>query len=261
MSSENAQRMPVLFVGHGSPMNAIEENTYTQNWASAAGKIPIPKAILMISAHWYTRGSRINDTLHPKTVYDMYGFPEALYQVRYDAVGSPETAHQAQSLITRSVQIDNSWGIDHGAWSVLRRMYPRADIPLFQLSVDASAAPEVHFQIGQEIRTLREQGVLIIGSGNVVHNLAKVGWDMDGGYPWAEEFDQYIQNAVLQRQYQDVLHYEKAGSSSKLAFTSPDHFYPLLYILGASDSSDRISMFNDSCTMGSLSMTSYLFGH
>ncbi len=259
MNSSAVQRMPLLFVGHGSPMNAIEDNTYTRNWAGVSRKIPKPKAILSISAHWYTQGSRINDALHPKTVYDMYGFPDELYQVIYDAGGSPEIAHRTKGLISYDVQIDNNWGIDHGTWSVLCRMYPEADIPLFQLSVDSNAGREDHFQIGRELRALREQGVLIMGSGNIVHNLAEVNWGMKGGYPWAEEFDQYIKNKIIQKRYEDVIRYEQAGESSKIAFRFPDHFYPLLYILGAADSSDQLSVFNDSCTMGSLSMTSYLF--
>lgn len=259
MHNSSEQRMPVMFVGHGSPMNAIEDNNYTQNWASIASKIPKPKAILSISAHWYTQGSRVNDALHPKTVYDMYGFPDELYQVQYNASGSTEIAHLTKNLISRDIRIDNSWGIDHGTWSVLCRIYPEADIPLLQLSVDGNAGPEVHFQIGREIRALREKGVLIMGSGNVVHNLSEVNWNMGGGYPWADEFDQYIKNKILQKQYEDVIRYENAGRSSRLAFTTPDHFYPLLYILGASDSADQLSIFNDSCAMGSLSMTSYLF--
>lgn len=253
------QKMPVLFIGHGSPMNAIEDNDYTRNWLSIARRIPKPKAILSISAHWYTQGSRVNDEFHPKTVYDMYGFPRALYQVQYDADGSTEIAHLAKKLISHDVLVDNSWGIDHGTWSVLCRMYPEADVPVFQLSVDGYAGPEVHFQIGREIRPLRDNGVLILGSGNVVHNLSEVSWNMKGGYSWADEFDRYIKDKIFKKQYEDVIQYEKAGRSSRLAFTTPDHFYPLLYVLGASESSDELSVFNDSCTMGSLSMTSYLF--
>jgi len=253
------RKMPALFIGHGSPMNAIEDNSFTKNWAKIANEFPRPEAILSISAHWYTNGSRICDELHPKTIYDMYGFPPELYNLKYNASGAPELAHVTKSLISNNVQIDNSWGYDHGTWSVLCKMYPKADIPVFQLSVDSSASMEDHFRIGQEIRALREKGVLVFGSGNVVHNLAKVNWEMNGGYPWADEFDDYIKNKIIQRQYQDVIRYEKAGKSSEQAFTMPDHFDPLLYVLGASDDSDKLSIFNDSCTMGSLSMTSYLF--
>ena len=257
--ADTMKRMPVLFVGHGSPMNAIEDNDYTRNWAKIASEIPKPKAILSISAHWYTNGSRITDEEHPKIKYDMYGFPDELYRVTYKAKGSPELAHLTKDLIKRNVKIDNTWGYDHGTWSVLTKMYPEADIHVFQLSVDNSASAEIHFQIGQEISALREKGVLIFGSGNVVHNLEKITWGMAGGHSWAVDFDEYIKNKIIQKEYQNVINYESAGKSSELAFFTPDHFYPLLYILGASMEDDEVSIYNDSCVMGSLSMTSYLF--
>ncbi|MBI4857911.1 MAG: 4,5-DOPA dioxygenase extradiol [Acetobacterium woodii] len=251
-------KMPVLFVGHGSPMNAIENNEYTRGWAEIAAKIPKPKAILSISAHWYTNGTKINDSTKPETIYDMYGFPEELYKVVYDAPGAPEVAHQTKNLITKAVTIDNTWGIDHGTWSVLHRMYPTADIPVFQLSIDLNAPPESHYQIGQELHSLRDQGVLIFGSGNIVHNLSRVNWERSGGYPWADEFDAYIKDKILNHQHLDVINYRLAGDSSELAFFTPDHFYPILYVLGASSDSDTITVFNDSRTLGSMSMTSYL---
>jgi len=253
------KKMPLLFVGHGSPMNALGENEYSRNWANVASTIPKPEAILSISAHWCTDGSRITDAINPKMVYDMYGFPEELYKIEYKAKGSPELAHLTKSLINRDVKIDNSWGYDHGTWSVLCKMYPEADIPVYQLSVDSHASAETHFQIGQQISALREKGVLILGSGNVVHNLSKIGWGMEGGHPWAVEFDNYIKDNIIKKQYQDVINYKKAGQSSELAFYTSEHFDPLLYILGASNEEDKLSIFNDSCTMGSLSMTCYLF--
>lgn len=252
--------LPVLFIGHGSPMNAIEDNVYTRGWEKIAREIPKPEAILSISAHWFTSGSRITDAARPKMIYDMYGFPDALYRTAYPAKGSPELAGLAVGLVSRKVTVDNSWGFDHGTWSVLCKMYPEADIPVVQLSVDRNADAKTHFQIGQEIRALREKRVLILGSGNVVHNLAEIGWGMDGGYPWAMDFDSYIKEKIDKRQFQDVIDYHAAGASSTRAFTSPDHFYPLLCILGAAGREDRLSVFNNSCTMGSLSMTSYLFG-
>lgn len=258
MISES-KKMPILFVGHGSPMNAIEDNDYSRNWANIARKIPKPEAILAISAHWYTKGSRIMDEQSPKMVYDMYGFPEELYKVEYRPKGSPELASLTKSLIDRDVVSDNSWGYDHGAWSVLCHMYPNADIPLLQLSIDMDAAPDVHFQIGKEISVLREKGVLLFASGNIVHNLSKINWGMEGGYPWAVEFDEYIKDKITKRECQDVINYKRAGKCSELAFYTPDHFYPLLYIIGALRENDRLSIYNDSCTMGSLSMTSYLF--
>ena len=189
----------------------------------------------------------------------MYGFPEALYRVVYQPDGAPELAHEAKDLITRKVEIDNSWGIDHGTWSVLCRMYPKADIPVFQLSVDAQAGAEAHFKIGRELASLREKGVMIFGSGNVVHNLSRVNWSMDDGYPWAYEFDSYIKDRVAAGDYSGVLDYKKAGMAASLAFYTPDHFNPLLYVLGAVDQHDGLTVFNDSCTLGGLSMTCYLF--
>lgn len=253
------ERMPALFVGHGSPMNAIEDNTFTRGWEQIAREIPRPEAILAISAHWYTGGTRIMDEALPKMIYDMYGFPKELYEVRYPAVGAPAMAHLTYELISQEVKMDNSWGYDHGTWSVLRRMYPEADIPVYQLSVDRNAGPEVHFQIGREIRALRTEGVLIVASGNVVHNLSKISWDMQGGYPWAQEFDDYIKEKITNRQFEEVIRYEKAGECSKLAVPTADHFYPLLYALGAADEEDTVTVYNDSCLMGSMSMTSYLF--
>lgn len=253
------KRMPMLFVGHGSPMNAIEDNIFTKDWEEIAQVIPKPEAILAISAHWYTEGTRISDSLQPKMIYDMYGFPKELYEINYPAKGAPELAHLTKSMITAEVKIDNEWGYDHGIWSVLHKMYPKADIPVCELSINRRIDAESHYKIGQEISSLREKGVFILASGNVVHNLGLVDFDMKDGYPWAIEFDQYIKEKILKGQYQDVLHYKNSGESSKLAFTTPDHFYPLLYILGASNEEDTISVYNDQCTMGSLSMTSYLF--
>lgn len=252
-------KMPLVFVGHGSPMNAIEDNVFSQKWRALGKALPRPKAILAVSAHWFTQGLKITDATSPKTVYDMYGFPEELYQVTYNAPGAPELAHKVKNLLGGAVKIDNSWGIDHGAWSVLHHMYPAADIPTFQLSVDRDASPESYFETGQRLYDLRKEGVLIFGSGNVVHNLARVNWNMEGGYPFAQEFDEYIKFAVLERNYDDVIHFERAGASSEMSFYMVDHFAPLLYILGATDDADKVSVFNNACTLGALSMTGYLF--
>lgn len=253
------ERMPALFVGHGSPMNAIEDNEYSRNWSGIAKKIKRPEAILAVSAHWFTDGTRITDDADPKMVYDMYGFPDELYKVKYHAKGNPDLAFRTKGLIKNAVNIDNSWGIDHGVWSVLRHMYPEADIPLLQLSIDYKSEAAVHYRLGQEIASLRENGVMVLGSGNIVHNLSKISWGMNGGQPWALEFDEYIKENIINRQHQAVIDYENAGNSSKLAFPTPEHFYPLLYVLGASNKEDKITVFNNSCTMGSISMTSYLF--
>jgi 4,5-DOPA dioxygenase extradiol len=255
----DTKKMPALFIGHGSPMNAIENNKYTENWTTIAGKLPKPEAILSISAHWCTEGTGIMDETRPRMIYDMYGFPAELYKVEYSASGSPELAALTKNLINRDVKTDNSWGYDHGTWSVLCRMFPEADIPVYQLSLDINASAEEHFRIGREISSLREKGVMILGSGNVVHNLSKINWGMDGGYPWAEEFDNYIKDKITNRQYQEVINYQSAGKASQLAFNTTEHYNPLLYIIGASQEEDKMTIFNDSCLMGSMSMTCYLF--
>ena len=258
------RKMPVLFIGHGSPMNAIEDNQASRSWTALGKDITDnygkPKAIVVVSAHWATKGTYVRVADKNPQIYDMYGFPDALYRLVYNAQGAPELAHATKSLISKEVQIDNTWGIDHGTWSVLCKMYPKADIPIFQLSIDAHADAATHFKIGQELVALREQGVLIIGSGNVVHNLALINWDMeDAGYPWANEFDAYIKDKIVKREYADVINYRKAGKSSEFAFVTTEHFYPLLYVLGAAKQEDKLTIFNDSCLLGSLSMTCYLF--
>lgn len=253
------ERMPVLFVGHGSPMNAIEDNPFSERWKTLPARIPRPKAILSVSAHWFTRGMRVCDSPLPPMIYDMYGFPDALYQVRYPVHGSQAYANRAKELVGDELSIDNSWGIDHGTWSVLRRMYPDADVPVFQFSVNASASAREHYAAGQKLRALREEGVLILGSGNIVHNLSRINWEMDGGYAWAEEFDGYIKTNILAGNDENVVDYHRAGSSASHAFHMLDHYAPLLYVLGAKDESDAVSVFNDARVLGSLSMTGYLF--
>lgn len=251
-------RMPVLFIGHGSPMNAIEDNDFTKKWIEIGAALPRPAAILAVSAHWTTDGTRLTDSPHPRTVYDMYGFPKELYEVIYQPPGAPEYARMSAGLL-QNARIDNSWGIDHGSWSVLKRLFPYADIPVFQMSLDLNASRPDHFKLGEILKPLREKNVLILGSGNIVHNLARVSWDMDGGYPWADEFDGYIKDRVMKRAFRDVMDYKKAGSSTQYAFHTTEHFDPLLYVLGASDTNDRLTVLNDRRTMGSMSMTSYLF--
>lgn len=253
------KRMPALFVGHGSPMNAIEDNSFSAYWETLGRTLPRPKAILAVSAHWFTRGTKILNALHPETIHDMYGFPYELYQLRYPALGAVSQANRAKQLLGNEAEVDNSWGFDHGTWSVLHRMYPEADIPLFQISVNASADAQAHFQLGQRLSALRDEGVMILGSGNIVHNLIRVNWTMPGGYPWAEAFDAYVKESILSRSFEQVINYKRAGDCALTAFTALDHFAPLLCILGASDEADRLSVFNNACVMGSLSMTGYLF--
>lgn len=253
-------KMPVLFVGHGSPMNAIEDNQYSRGWKSIAERIPKPDVILSVSAHWYTKGTKIMNEPNPETIYDMYGFPKELYEIVYDAPGPPETAKMAKELISKETRYDNSWGIDHGTWSVLVHMYPDRDIPVFQISVYGYAPPEAHYKIGEELRVLREQGVLIFATGNIVHNLRLVDWNMAGeGFDWAYEFDEYIYDNIMNKNHENIISYGKAGDAARLAMPTPDHFYPLLYALGASNEDDNISVYNKSCELGSVSMTAYLW--
>jgi 4,5-DOPA dioxygenase extradiol len=251
--------MPVLFIGHGSPMNAIEDNEFTRNWTKISGQLPKPKAVLMVSAHWYTQGTRINDDIKPRMVYDMYGFPDELYSINYPANGAPEAAHLVSEMLSKDVVIDNSWGFDHGNWVVMKYLFPKADIPLFQLSIDYLADMNTHFKLGQELNKLREQGILIIGSGNVVHNLPLYSYDKEGGFEWANEFDTYIRKLILQKDYTSTIEYHKAERASFLAVPTPDHYIPLLYVLGAVDIEDKVSVFNNSCINGSMSMTCYHF--
>ncbi|HIT90640.1 MAG TPA: 4,5-DOPA dioxygenase extradiol [Candidatus Merdenecus merdavium] len=254
-----SNKMPMVFIGHGSPLNAIEDNIFTKEWRKLGAQLPKPKAILMISAHWYTRGTLIQTASTHEMVYDMYGFPEELYQINYPAPGLPELAQRVMDLIqSKDVMGDTSWGMDHGSWSVLVNMFPSADIPVVQLSVDGTAGSKEHYELGKQLSTLREEGVLIIASGNVVHNLRQVSWDENSGYPWAVEFDHFIRDAILSGNDQDVIDFEK-HPSAKYAAQMPDHFFPLLYVLGAAHGDDQRSVFNDACVMGSLSMTSYLF--
>lgn len=253
-------KMPVLFVGHGSPMNAIEDNQYSRTWRSISARIPKPEAILSISAHWYTKGTKIMNEENPKTIYDMYGFPRELYEVTYNTEGSPGFAEISKNLISKESKYDNSWGIDHGTWSVLVHMYPDRNIPVFQISIDADAPPEEHYKIGRELRSLREQGVLIFGTGNIVHNLRLVNWHKaNKGFDWAYEFDEYIYDNILNRNHEKILRFNDLGDIALLAVPTPDHFYPLLYTLGASYEDDKISVYNKSCELGSLTMTAYLF--
>ena len=252
-------KMPVLFVGHGSPMNAIELNEFSRAWRELGLALPRPSAILAVSAHWYVAGTRVNGAAQPRQVYDMYGFPQPLYQLKYPAPGAPELAARIQTLLPETAR-DDRWGIDHGTWSVLCHMFPDADVPVTQLSVDYGAPADAHYAIGRALKPLREEGVLILASGNVVHDLRRVDWDMEGGLPWADEFDEYICRAILEDRPQDVVRYTRAGNSAREAFPTPDHFYPLLYALGAREPGEAAEVFCKKRMMGSLSMTGYRFG-
>lgn len=253
------KKMPVLFIGHGSPMNAIEENDYVKTWRSIPSFFEKPTAILAISAHWYTAGSYINNLLKPQQIYDMYGFPKTLYEVQYPVSGSSVLASQVQQVLGGDIAVDNSWGIDHGIWTVLQAMYPEADIPVVQMSVNRSINLQKQFLLGRALRPLRNRNVLILASGNIVHNLARVDWEMQAGFPWADKFDNTVRDYIMQHDYDAVFRLMQKKSLFQLSVPSADHFSPLVYAMGASVAEDSITVYNDSRTMGALSMTSFMF--
>lgn len=261
---EKTEKMPVLFLGHGSPMNAIEENIFVQGFRSAARDIPDPKAILCISAHWYTRGTKVTAMEMPRTIHDFGGFPEELFQVQYPAPGSPQLAKETKSLMPQiEVELDHQWGLDHGAWSVIKHMYPNADVPVIQLSIDYTKPPLYHYELAQCLTELRSKGVLIIGSGNIVHNLRRVDFSKineDYGYDWALEARADVNQLMLDGNFAPLFDYDKRSRALQLSVPTPDHYLPLLYVLGLKDNKEPINLFNDRMVAGSISMTSVQIG-
>jgi 4,5-DOPA dioxygenase extradiol len=246
--------MPVLFLGHGSPMNAIEDNEFSLAWQEAARHIPTPRAILCISAHWETRGSQVTAMEAPRTIHDFYGFPQTLFEKQYPAPGSPELAARVANLLGEDkIQLDQSWGLDHGTWSVLCRMYPQADLPVVQLSLDRSIDPAGHYQLGGALQQLRQEGVLVVGSGNIVHNLRLMVWE-DQAFDWAVEFDAQVTQWILEGDHDSIVHYEKFGKPALLAVNSAEHYLPLLYVLGLKEATEPVSFFADKLWGGSISM-------
>ena len=254
------EKMPVLFVGHGSPMNALEDNEFSRAWAQIGEKLPHPTAILCVSAHWETRGTQVTAMDHPKTIHDFGGFPRELFDKQYPAPGSPELAQLTQQTVKSApVDLDESWGLDHGTWSVLARMFPRAEIPVVQLSLDHFQPPEFHYALGKELAALRRKGVLIIGSGNIVHNLRRMAWQ-EAGYDWALEFDEKMKSLILAGDHPSIVHYEQLGQAAQLAIPTNEHFLPLLYILALQEAQDELQFFADRVTLGSMSMRSVWIG-
>ena len=261
----NTEKMPVLFLGHGSPMNAIEENQFVQGFRNISKEIPIPNAILCVSAHWFTNGTFVTAMEMPKTIHDFGGFPPELFAVQYPAKGSPELAKAtSELLLPEIVHEDHSWGLDHGAWSVIRHLYPKADIPVIQLSIDYTKPAQYHFDLAKKLQKLREKGVLIIGSGNIVHNLRMVDFrninTIGYGYDWAIEAREKTNNWLLDGDFQQLIDYQKQGNALQLAIPTPDHYLPLLYTLGLKEKSENLSLFNNELIAGSLSMTSVRIG-
>lgn len=252
------EQMPLLFLGHGSPMNAIEENEFVEGFRDIAKTIPMPMAILCISAHWETRGTLVTAMETPKTIHDFGGFPRSLYEVQYPAPGSPELAHEIKKIITKtSLELDYSWGLDHGTWSVIKHLYPEAKVPVVQLSLDRGKFPEFHYELAKELISLRRRGVLIVGSGNIVHNLGILDWDRpDGGYDWAVNANNLLKKLIMADDHSQLIHYRELGEEIRLSIPTPEHYLPLLYILGLKEENETITFFNDKLVMGSLSMTS-----
>ena len=254
------EKMPVLFVGHGSPMNAIEHNEFTQSLRILGERLPRPKAVCVVSAHWVTTGAQVLASDHPKTIHDFYGFPRPLFEVQYPARGAPQEAEKLAR--NPEIEANDQWGLDHGSWSVLRHMYPKADVPAFQLSLDERRSFKEHLELGREIRSLRERGVLVLGSGNIVHNLRTIDWDnSSGAYDWAVEFDAKVKGAVEARNV-DALTSPQTWGEGLLAKAHPsvEHYLPLLYCMGSSDEEDAVSYPHEGFNFGSISMRAILFG-
>jgi 4,5-DOPA dioxygenase extradiol len=257
----NTERIPVLFLGHGSPMNAIEENEFVAGFRNMAKTLPKPNAILCISAHWFTNGTKVTAMEMPRTIHDFGGFPQQLFDVQYPASGSPELAIETRDLLLpNAVELDEHWGLDHGAWSVIKHLYPGADVPVIQLSIDYTKPPQYHFDLAQKLSALRNKGILIIGSGNIVHNLRLVdfrNFDADNyGFDWAIEARATINDYLFDGNFQPLIDFEKQSKAFQLAIPTPEHYLPLIYTLGLKEKTEELSLFNDKLVAGSLSMTS-----
>ncbi|HYL71378.1 MAG TPA: 4,5-DOPA dioxygenase extradiol [Candidatus Dormibacteraeota bacterium] len=255
-------RLPALFVGHGSPTNALEDNAFTAGWRALGRTLPRAGAILSVSAHWYTRGSFLTANERPRTIHDFGGFPKELYEVSYPAPGAPELAARVSALLApRSVPAVEDWGLDHGTWSVLVHTHPAADVPVVQLSIDATQPAGVHLEVGRRLAPLREEGVLILGSGGIVHNLARVEWRHGAATPpWSEEFDDWVRRRLEAGDDEALADFGRAGASAALAVPTPEHYLPLLYVLGTRQPEDQVSFPVGGFDLGSLSMTSVLLG-
>jgi 4,5-DOPA dioxygenase extradiol len=257
----NTEKMPTLFLGHGSPMNAIEENEFVAGFRNVAKTLPKPNAILCISAHWYTKGTKVTAMQMPQTIHDFGGFPQALFDVQYPAKGDPTLAKETKELLLPiDVELDEKWGLDHGAWSVLKHLYPNADVPVIQLSIDYTQPAQYHFALANKLQSLRHKGILIIGSGNIIHNLGLVDFKNihkdNYGFDWAIEAREIINTSLLNGNYTNLLQYEKQNKALQLAIPTPEHFLPLIYTLGLQQKGEKVSLFNDKLLAGSLSMTS-----
>ncbi len=257
----STEQMPVLFLGHGSPMNAIEENEFVTGFRNIGKTITKPNAILCVSAHWETRGTFVTAMEKPPTIHDFGGFPKALFDLQYPAPGSPELAKETKALVKKTeIGLDDKWGLDHGAWSVIKHLYPNADVPVIQMSLDYNQTPQYHYELAKELSSLRKRGVLIIGSGNMVHNLGLVAWDKlntdSFAFDWAVEASEKMKKFILSNDHKQLINFKSQGKSFDLAIPTPEHYLPLLYTLALKEENEKVSLFNDKAVAGSLTMTS-----
>ncbi|HEY0429778.1 MAG TPA: 4,5-DOPA dioxygenase extradiol [Pyrinomonadaceae bacterium] len=259
---QTANRMPVLFIGHGNPMYGIEENVYTRGWQKSIENLPKPKAILVVSAHWETRGTRVTAMPKPRVIYDFGGFPQALFEAKYPAPGSPEIANEiAENLKRTLIELDEAdWGLDHGTWTVLRHLYPKANVPVLQLSLDYAKPAAQHYELAKELSFLRDRGVLVIGSGNMVHNLRQINFRAPQTYDWAVSANEKFKDLILRDGHDKLIKYESLGNEVALAIPTAEHFLPLLYALALKKEGEPVEIFNDAIDLSSISMTSVKIG-
>ncbi len=263
MDTRSIATLPVLFIGHGSPMNAIETNAFTQALARLGTSLPRPRAVLCISAHWLTEGTWVTHMAQPRTIHDFYGFPKDLFDVQYPAPGSSEVAEIIRAeILNPSISLDDAnWGLDHGTWAVLKHLYPMADVPVLQLSIDARQPPEFHHRLGQQLKVLRDRGVLIVGSGNVVHNLRRVDMDPDAkAFDWAVEFDEWVKGRLLVRDHAALVTDFLKTKAGQMSVPTLDHYLPLLYVLGATENGEALQFEYESMQHASISMRSFQIG-
>jgi len=256
---------PVFFIGHGSPMNGIEQNIFSKKWQEIGKTIDLPCAVLVVSPHWLTTGTLVTAMSEPKTIHDFGGFPKELFDVQYPAPGSPFLAEETAKLITSTnVGLDHDWGLDHGTWTVVRHMFPDANVPVLQLSMDYNKPAAYHYNLAKELYNLRKRGVLVIGSGNMIHNLRMIDWNNMAepgfGFDWAKSLNETFKKKILSKDHKDLIEYDRLGEAARLAIPTPDHYYPMLYALALMNNKDEVSIFNDEYVGRSLSMTSFRLG-
>jgi len=258
----SAQRMPAVFIGHGSPMNTLEHNRYTETWRRLGESLPKPKAILAISAHWFIRGTAVTAMERPRTIHDFGGFPKELYAVQYPAPGDPSLAARVRDLLAPvDVQLDDTWGLDHGTWSVLAHVFPAADVPVMQLSLDATQSPKFHYELAARLAPLRDEGVLIVGSGNVVHNLGRIQWADDvPPYDWAVRFNDKVRSLLAARDHESLIVFDTLGADARLSVPTPDHYLPFLYVIAQQRRGETVSFPVDGIEYGSVSMLAVVVG-